>query len=109
MPAFNQINNKLKDKEMEIMKNQVEQLEKLLLKLESIKVLPEGSEESKLWRAEVDNLFRSMYGQYSPQYDEIHQLLFLMPLATPSGDTSSFITYEERLCKIESIIKETIS
>lgn len=99
----------LKDKEMEIMKNHVVQLEKLLLKMDSIKVLPEGSEDSKLWRAEVDDLFRSMYGQYSPQYDEIHQLLFLMPLATPSGDTSSFITYEERLCKIESIIKETIS
>jgi len=99
----------LKDKEMEIMKNQVEQLEKLLLKMDSIKVLPESSEESKLWRAEVDDLFRTMYGQYSPQYDEIHQLLFLTPLATPSGNMSSLITYEERLCKIESIIKETIS
>lgn len=94
---------------MEIMKNQVEQLEKLLLKMDSIKVLPEGSEESKIWRSEVDDFFRSMYGQYSPQYDEIHQILFLVPLATPSCDMGSFITYEERLCKIESIIKETIS
>lgn len=94
---------------MEILRNQVEQLEKLLLKMDSIKILPEDCEESKLWRTEVDNLFRSMYGQHSPQYDETHQLLFLIPLATPSGDMGSFITYEERLRKIESIIKETIS
>ena len=82
----------LKDKEMEIMKIQEEQLEKLLSKLDDIKELPESSEESKLWRTEVDDLFRTMYGQYSSKYKVIHNSLFFIPLATPSGDMSSSIT-----------------
>lgn len=99
----------LKDKEMEIMKNQVEQLEKLLAKLDDIKELPESSEESKLWRTEVDDLFRTMFGQYSSKYKDIHYSLFFTPLATPSGDMSSSITYKDRLDKVGDIIKETIS
>ena len=91
------------------MKNQVEQLEKLLSKLDNIKELPESSEESKLWRAEVDDLFRTMYGQYSSKYKDIHNSLFFIPLAMPSGDISFSITYKDRLDKVRDIIKEVIS
>lgn len=99
----------LKDKEMEIMKNQVEQLEKLLSKLDDIKELPENSEESNLWRTEVDDLFRTMYGQYSSKYKDIHNFLFFIPLATPTGDMNFSITYKDRLDKVREIIKENIS
>lgn len=99
----------LTDKEMEIMNNQVEQLKNLLTQLDTIKELPEGSEDSKLWSAEVDDLLRSLYGQYSPKYREVHNLLYFVPLATPSGEMVISLTYKDRLDKVKTIVNAIIS